>query len=59
MRTCLGVEKEPPAGVGWVPALRLGAWRGRSRICVHCIKLEGIEDDLSLNWWGRLAQGIE
>ena len=44
----LGVEMEKPAGVGWVPALRLGAWRGRSRICVHCIKLEGIEDDLSL-----------
>ena len=22
----LGVEMEKPAGVGWVPALRLGAW---------------------------------
>ena len=33
----LGVEMEPPAGVGWVPALRLGAGRRRSRMCVHCI----------------------
>ena len=33
----LDVEMEPFAGVGWVLALHLGAWRGRSRMCVHCI----------------------
>ncbi|KAL6337376.1 hypothetical protein AAG906_036690 [Vitis piasezkii] len=42
----LGVEMKPPARVGWVPALRWGAWRGRSRMLVpYGVGIEGCGSD--------------